>query len=90
MEAAFAEDTMTEDTRIVYRPRSDLTPEQEKAVLASVYRFLLERDAARTTASRRGHSRLGGADGTLRKVLSRHVVSSPVARRQVPEFPRDQ
>jgi hypothetical protein len=69
---------MTEDARIVYFPHPDLTPEQEKAVLASVYRFLLERDATRTTAPRRGHPRLGGVDGTWKKEPSGHVDSSPM------------
>jgi hypothetical protein len=30
------------ETRIVYTPRADATPESEVAALASVYRFLLD------------------------------------------------
>ncbi len=34
---------MSDQLRIDYRPRPDVSPEQEAEILASVYRILLER-----------------------------------------------
>jgi hypothetical protein len=39
------------EPRIVYSPRPDATPEHELNALACVYRFVLERHAARTAAA---------------------------------------
>jgi hypothetical protein len=40
--------------RIVYTPRSDVTPEGESAALASVYRFILFESSARKEATHPG------------------------------------
>jgi hypothetical protein len=36
---------MSELSRIDYRPRADISPEQEAQALASIFHFLLERHA---------------------------------------------
>lgn len=65
--------------RIVYSPRPDATAESELNVLACVYRFVLERHAARAAAA--DGFRLipeGGVDGPLTKEPDEDVDSSPV------------
>jgi len=70
---------MTEDTRIVGRPRPDLTPKQEKAILACVYRFVLERHAARAAAAENFRLRPKGVvNGTLTKEPDEDVDGSPM------------
>ena len=52
--------------RVIHTPRSDITPEGERATLASVYRFLLERHAKRTAVgSSSDPKQEGGADEKL-------------------------
>ena len=41
---------MMSETRIIYTPRADATPESEAAVLAAVYRFLLDRHPKKEAA----------------------------------------
>jgi hypothetical protein len=70
---------MTEDARIVYRPRPDTTPEGELNALASVYRFLLERHTGKTpTDESLRPKREGGTDGTLTNDPNKQVASSRV------------
>ena len=70
---------MTEDARIVYRPRPDTTLEGELNALASVYRFLLEHHARKSpTDESLRPKREGGADGTLTNDPNKQVASSRV------------
>jgi hypothetical protein len=55
---------MSEKLRIVYRPRLDVSPEEEAIILASIYRFLLARHAEKADDESRPESK-GGTDGTL-------------------------
>ena len=76
--------------RIIYTPRPGTTPESELNVLACVYRFVLERHAVRTAAAQGFRVRLeGGVDETVTKEPDEDVISSPVARTQGSEFPRE-
>jgi hypothetical protein len=72
---ALGEEAMSKEPRIVYRSYPDLVPEQEKAVLASVYHFLLECHATRQATARRSHTELeGGVHGTLTKKLDEKLL----------------
>ena len=65
--------------RITYTPRPDATPESELDALACVYRFVLERHAARAAAA--GSFRLspeGGGNGPLTKETDEDVDSQPI------------
>jgi len=42
---------MSDAPRLVYRPRSDATPEVERSALASVYRYLLDCRARKEDAN---------------------------------------
>ena len=76
--------------RIVYRARPDATPEAEISALIAAYRFVLERHAARTAAAHGFRVGLeGGVDEALAEESNENVVSSPGARTQVSEFPRE-
>ena len=64
---------------IIYSPRPDATPETELNALACVYRFVLERQAARTATAGSFRLRLeGGVNGPLTKEPDEDVDSSPV------------
>jgi hypothetical protein len=56
---------MSDQLRIDYRPRPDVSPEQEAEILASIYRFLLERRAEKAADDSRLEPE-GGADEALR------------------------
>jgi hypothetical protein len=67
------------EPRIVYSPRTDATLENELNALACVYRFVLERHAAKAAAA--GSFRLrpeGGVNGPLTKEPDEDVDSSPM------------
>ena len=71
---------MSERPRIDYRPRPDISPEQEAQALASIYRFLLERYAEKAA---HGENRLkpeGGAHGALSEESNEKVVGTQVER----------
>ena len=79
------------DVHISYTPRPDATSESELIALAGIYRFVLKQHAARAAAAESCRHKLeGGVDEPLTKEPDEDVVSSPVAKTQVPEFPRDQ
>lgn len=72
------------DSRIIYIPRPDATPENELNALVCVYRFVLERHAARAAAA--GGFRLrpeGGVNGPLTKEPDEDVDSSAVEEPKV-------
>jgi hypothetical protein len=67
------------EPKVVYSPRTDATPENELKALACVYRFVLERAAARAAAAESFRfSPRGGGNGTLTKELDEDVDSSPM------------
>jgi hypothetical protein len=78
------------DARVTSTPHPGATPENELNALACVYRFVLERHAAKTAAAEGFRPKLeGGVDGSLTKEPNENVVSTPVARTRVSQFPRD-
>jgi len=62
--------------RVAYVPPPDTTPENELNALACVYRFVLDRHAARAAAARSFRLSLeGGVDEPLTKESDEDVVS---------------
>ena len=57
---------MSDQLRIDYRPRPDISPEQEAEALVSVYRFLLERYAEKAADKDSRLQPEGGVDEALR------------------------
>jgi hypothetical protein len=65
--------------RIVYSPRAGATPETELDVLACVYRFVLERHAARAAVAESFRfSPRGGGNGTLAQEPDEDVDCSQI------------
>ena len=57
------------DPRLIYTPRSDVTPEDELNALAAVYKFLLDRHVGKDAADRStpSHKRKEVSDARLKK-----------------------
>ena len=72
---------MSDQLRINYRPRPDVSLEQEAEILASVYCFLLERHAEWGTNDGSLCPARGGADETLKEEQSEKGISTQVERR---------
>jgi hypothetical protein len=68
---------MSDQLRIDYRPRPDISPEQEAEILASVYSFLLKCHAQQAADDGGLHpTRVGGAYEALKAEPNEKVVST--------------
>ena len=65
------------ESRIVYTPHPEATPETEASALASVYRFLLDCHAKAKKNPAAGQSMRGDSDGTEIKEDSARASSIP-------------
>jgi hypothetical protein len=72
---------MSDQLRIDYRPRPDVSPEQEAEILASIYRFLLERRAEKAADNDSRLEPEGGADEALRTEPEQKVIGKRVERK---------